>query len=70
MNLSKVLNYFRNSKYFKTLYIYRLLRHWICCDIDQRIPILTEAKPWSILEFSGRYYIISNASIVNNCFII
>ena len=38
--------------------------------IDQRIPILTEAKPRSILVFSGRYHIISTASIVNNCFII
>ena len=29
-----------------------------------------EAKPRSILVFSGRYHIISNASLVNNCFII
>ena len=28
---------------------------------------LTEAKPRSILVFSGRYHIISNASLVNNC---
>ena len=49
---------------------YWLRRHWIWCDIDQRIPILTEAKPRSILVFSGRYHIISNASLVNNCFII
>ena len=48
------------------LYNYWLLRHWIWCNIDQRIPILTEAKPRSILVFSGQYYIISNASIVNN----
>ena len=40
------------------------------CDIDQRITILTEAKPRSILVFSGRYHIIYNASLVNNCFII
>ena len=39
-------------------------------DIDQRIPILTEAKPRSLSVFSGRYHIISNASLVNNCFII
>ena len=31
---------------------------------------MTEAKPRSILVFSGRYHIISNASLVNNCFII
>ena len=29
-----------------------------------------EAKPRSILVFSGRYHIIYNASLVNNCFII
>ena len=29
-----------------------------------------ESKPRSILVFSGRYHIMSNASIVNNCFII
>ena len=29
-----------------------------------------EAEPRSILVFSGRYHIMSNASIVNNCFII
>ena len=52
------------------LYNYWLMRHWIWCDIDQIIPILTEAKPRSILVFSGRYHIISNASLVNNCFII
>ena len=43
------------------------MRHWIWCDIDQRIPILTSALPRSILVFSGRYHIISNASLVNNC---
>ena len=42
----------------------------IRCDIDQRIPILTSATSRSILVFSGRYHIISNASLVNNCFII
>ena len=52
------------------LYNYWLMRHWIWCDIDQIIPILTEAKPRSILVYSGRYHIISNASLVNNCFII
>ena len=46
------------------------MRHWILCDIDQRIPILTKANPRSILVFSGHYQIISNASLVNNCFII
>ena len=29
--------------------------------------ISTEAKPRSILVLSGRYHIISNASLVNNC---
>ena len=43
------------------------MRHWIWCDIDQRIPILTSASPRSILVLSGRYHIISNASLVNNC---
>ena len=43
------------------------MRHWIWCDIDQRIPILTSASPQSILILSGRYHIISNASLVNNC---
>ena len=43
------------------------MRHWILRDIDQRIPILTSASPWSILVSSGRYHIISNASLVNNC---
>ena len=28
---------------------------------------LTSASPRSILVFSGRYHIISNASLVNNC---
>ena len=56
--------------YTATLYNYWLMRHWIWCDIDQIIPILTEAKPRSILVFSGRYHIISNASLVKNCFII
>ena len=60
-----ILQYF-----WPTLYNYWLMRHWIWCDIDQIIPILTEAKPRSILVFSGRYHIISNASLVNNCFII
>ena len=46
------------------------MRHWIWCNIDQRIPILTSASPRSILVFSGQYYIISNASIVNNCIIL
>ena len=45
------------------------MRHWIWCDIDQIIPILTEASPRSILVLSGRYHIISNASLVNNCII-
>ena len=44
--------------------------HWTWCDIDLRIPILTEAPPRSILVLSGRYHIMSNASIVNNCIII
>ena len=43
------------------------MRHWIWCDIDQKIPILTSTLPRSILVFSGRYHIISNASLVNNC---
>ena len=38
--------------------------------MDLRVPILTKAEPRSILVFSGRYHIMSNASIVNNCFII
>ena len=46
------------------------MRHWIWCDIDQRIPILTSALSRSILVFSGRYHIISNASLVNNCIIV
>ena len=29
-----------------------------------------KAKPRSILVFSGRYHIISTASIVNNCIIL
>ena len=37
------------------LYNYWLMRHWIWCEIDQRTPILTEAKPRSILVFSGRF---------------
>ena len=45
------------------------MRHWIWCDIDQRIPILTSAPPRSILILSCRYHIISNASLVNNCII-
>ena len=45
------------------------MRHWIWCDIDQSIPIFTSASPRSILVFSGRYHIISNASLVNNCII-
>ena len=39
-------------------------------DIDLRVLIFTKAEPRSILVFSGRYHIMSNASIVNNCFII
>ena len=31
---------------------------------------MTSASPRSILVFSGRYHIISNASLVNNCIII
>ena len=46
------------------------MRHWIWCDIDQRIPILTSASPRSILVLSGRYHIISNASLVNNCILL
>ena len=30
---------------------------------------MAEASPRSILVFSGRYHIISNASLVNNCII-
>ena len=56
--------------YGSTLYNYWLMRHWIWCDIDQIIPILTKAKPSSILIFSGWYHIIFSASLVNNCFII
>ena len=56
--------------YQSLLYNYWLMRHWIWCDIDQRIPILTEANPRSTFVFSSRYHIISNASLVNNCFII
>ena len=48
------------------LYNYWLLRHWTWCDVDLRVPILTKAEPRSILVFSGRYHIMSNASIVNN----
>ena len=32
----------------KILYSYQLLSHWTCCDVNQRIPILTEALPRSI----------------------
>ena len=35
----------------------------IRCDIDQKIPILTSASLRSKLVFSGRYHIISNASL-------
>ena len=56
-------NYWKNNQ---LLYNYWLLRHWTWCDIDLRVPILTEAEPRSILVFSGRYHIMSNASIVNN----
>ena len=46
------------------------MRHWIWCDIDQIIPIFTSASPRSILVLSGRYHIISNASLVNNCILL
>ena len=61
-----------------------LISQHIQCLISQRIQILTEAKPRSILVFSGRYHSISprsilvfsgwyhsisNASLVNNCII-
>ena len=36
-------------------------KHWTWCDVDQRIPILTEAK-----VFSGRHHIMSSAPAVNN----
>ena len=45
------------------------MKHWTCCDVDLRVPILTEAPPRSILVLSGRHHFISNASIVNNCII-
>ena len=67
------------SKYV-IIYNYWLLRHWTWCDIDLRVPILTEAEPRSILVLSGPprsilvlsvwCHIMSNAPIVNNCFII
>ena len=37
--------------------------------MDLRIRILTSAPPLSTLVLSGRYYIMSNASIVINCII-
>ena len=40
------------------------MRHWTWCDIDLRILILTSASPESISVFSGRYHIMSNASII------
>ena len=71
MNQAKLLNVLSSLPVSHAiLYNYWLMRHWIWCDIDQIIPILTEAKPRSILVFSGRYHIISIASLVNNCFII
>ena len=42
----------------------------VAYDIDLRIPILTSAPPRSILVLSGRYHIMSNASIVNNCIVL
>ena len=39
-------------------------------DRGERIPILTSASPRSILVLSGRYHIISNATLVNNCIIL
>ena len=41
--------------------------HWLTQVAT--IPILTSASPRPILVFSGRYHIISNASLVNNCII-
>ena len=50
---------------------YTIIDYWgIGHDVDLREPILTEAEPRSILVFSGWHHIKSNASIVNNVFII
>ena len=58
---------FRDAKYY-TIIDYLGIGYDVI--LTRRIPILTEAKPRSILVFSGQYHIIYNASIVNNCFII
>ena len=36
-------------------------KQWTWCDVDQRIPILTEVN-----VFSGRHHIMSSAPVVNN----
>ena len=38
--------------------------------IPRALKMVPVASPRSILVFSGRYHIISNASIVNNCIIL
>ena len=56
---------------FMILYNFLLLRHWMWCNTSIDCgEAIAEASPRSILILSRRYYIISNASIVNNCFII
>ena len=52
------------------LYNYWLGRHWIWCDIHQRILILTEATPKVSIDILWWIHIIFNAAIVNNCLII
>ena len=54
---------------YNIIYNYWLLRHWTWCDVNLRVPILTEAEPRSILVFSGRHHIISNVSIVKHSFL-
>lgn len=38
--------------------------------IPNNVEITASARPWSVLRFSGKYHIISNASIVNDCIIL
>ena len=42
----------------------------IICDVNLRIPILTEVEPRLIFALPGPHHTMSNASIVNSCFII
>ena len=47
-----------------------LLIYMIRCDIYLRMQILPRALPRSVLVFAGRYHIILNVSIANNCIIL